>query len=632
MAKIKVDLSYTIIDGSEVVFTAPCNCSETDGLKVYYPDGSKEFTFKDAHGNALTGIGEAFAKGALVKVILDVTNSFAYIQNADTNSYIESTKATVPKSASGSVISVKDSIAAPLHGLTLYGKTTQITTTGKNLWSQGDVSVTGSVGYMSITLATPLPAGTYTLSAVVTSTDTDNNYCTVAFPDASSSGSNVNVQLYRGSRSSAIVVIGREATTMRFNAAGTIGTSSGDKATFKDIQIEVGEVATDYEPYTCGKASPNPDYPQELVTVGASGSVGVSVPGKNLFDYATHIANNCQSTIPVVAGKTLYRNGRAGSAAKWTLYDTTGNSLGTFSSLDFTATNPLVLPANASYIVTTDDNATVILDFYLGYDSNTDYEPYKGQTLTAQTPNGLPGVPILPELSNEATTHDCTDESGTKWCCDVIDYARGVRRNRIVFKVLDGTETWTKPSSNYHSCKLGEFGSIISGAQLSNRLPGVKTSNSVTTYGIYAVNSAGQDSACIFVRTEETTKMTITEFKAWLSEHPITVAYALATPIETPLSAEELAAFAALHTNKPETTVYNDAGAYMDVEYFATNAAVPMNYGRPHDSGKILAIDETGCVAKVVGTPAMVGITAGTIDITAGSSALATGAYYDVYE
>ena len=37
MAKIKVDLSYTIIDGCEIVFAAPCNCSEVDGLKVYYP-------------------------------------------------------------------------------------------------------------------------------------------------------------------------------------------------------------------------------------------------------------------------------------------------------------------------------------------------------------------------------------------------------------------------------------------------------------------------------------------------------------------------------------------------------------------------------------------------------------------
>lgn len=91
MPSIRVDLAYTIVDGSEAIFTAPCNCNEIDGLKVYYPDGEKEFAFKDAHGNALTGIGELFTEGALVKTILDVTNGFAYIQNADTNAYIEKT-------------------------------------------------------------------------------------------------------------------------------------------------------------------------------------------------------------------------------------------------------------------------------------------------------------------------------------------------------------------------------------------------------------------------------------------------------------------------------------------------------------------------------------------------------------
>lgn len=89
MPYIRVDTSCTIVDGFDVVFTAPCNCNEADGLKVYYPGGFKEFAFRDAHGNVLTGIGELFIKGALVKTVLDVTNGFAYIQNADTNAYLE---------------------------------------------------------------------------------------------------------------------------------------------------------------------------------------------------------------------------------------------------------------------------------------------------------------------------------------------------------------------------------------------------------------------------------------------------------------------------------------------------------------------------------------------------------------
>lgn len=89
MANIRVDTSYTIIDGSEIVFVAPCNCTAITGVKVYYPGGSKVFTFKDAHGNDLSGIGNLFSAGAYVKAILDTKNGHAYIQNADTNAYLE---------------------------------------------------------------------------------------------------------------------------------------------------------------------------------------------------------------------------------------------------------------------------------------------------------------------------------------------------------------------------------------------------------------------------------------------------------------------------------------------------------------------------------------------------------------
>ena len=39
------------------------------------------------------------------------------------------------------------------------------------------------------------------------------------------------------------------------------------------------------------------------------------------------------------------------------------------------------------------------------------------------------------------------------------------------------------------------------------------------------------------------------------------------TPVETPLSEEDLAAYADLHTHRDNTTVSNDAGAYMELEY-----------------------------------------------------------------
>ena len=85
MAKIKIVPGCPLCDGLSVMFKAPCNCNEVDGLLV---NGS-EFSFRDAHGNDLTGLGNLFNAGAVVKVMLDTVNRYAYIQNADTNSYIE---------------------------------------------------------------------------------------------------------------------------------------------------------------------------------------------------------------------------------------------------------------------------------------------------------------------------------------------------------------------------------------------------------------------------------------------------------------------------------------------------------------------------------------------------------------
>lgn len=94
MANIRVDVDYTIIDGSEIVFRSPVDCSAITGLIVYYiaSNGaavSKVFAFADAHGNNVGDIDHLFAEDVVVKVILDVTKGMAFVQNADTNAYLE---------------------------------------------------------------------------------------------------------------------------------------------------------------------------------------------------------------------------------------------------------------------------------------------------------------------------------------------------------------------------------------------------------------------------------------------------------------------------------------------------------------------------------------------------------------
>lgn len=100
MANIRVDVNYTIADGSEIVFRSPVDCTAVTGLRVYYPNAngvtvSKVFAFADAHGNNVGDIPHLFTENVVVKVILDVTNVMAFVQNADTNAYLENRFANI---------------------------------------------------------------------------------------------------------------------------------------------------------------------------------------------------------------------------------------------------------------------------------------------------------------------------------------------------------------------------------------------------------------------------------------------------------------------------------------------------------------------------------------------------------
>lgn len=100
MANIKVTLNESMKDGMTVKFKAPCDCSEVNGLTVRYliVDGdditehTQDFTLTDAQGNDLAGLGNLFAKDALVKVVLDTDKNHAYLVNSCNNSYVANHK------------------------------------------------------------------------------------------------------------------------------------------------------------------------------------------------------------------------------------------------------------------------------------------------------------------------------------------------------------------------------------------------------------------------------------------------------------------------------------------------------------------------------------------------------------
>lgn len=116
---------------------------------------------------------------------------------------------------------------------------------GKNLWKYGDVS---GVQRQQITLEKLLRAGTYTISSLVTSSDTDESSCLILF--RTKNGDDVSsILLNRNVRSSVVVNIPRDVEVIWFYGSTSNTLSANDTFTFKDIQIEYGETATDYEPY-----------------------------------------------------------------------------------------------------------------------------------------------------------------------------------------------------------------------------------------------------------------------------------------------------------------------------------------------------------------------------------------------
>ena len=185
----------------------------------------------------------------------------------------------------------------------------------------------------------------------------------------------------------------------------------------------------------------------------------------------------------------------------------------------------------------------------------TEYEPYKeAQSITMHTLNGLPGIPVT-------SGGNYTDENGQQWICDEVDFERWVYVHRVKQIVLNGSENWRTSSSKYLCLDLEDYA--------------VKGGNGHCSHLVFWFSYS---SDCIFATDKwiylgemasNRFGLNADTWKAFLSANNVELLYVLATPIETPLSETELAAYRALHTNKPNTTILNDSGAYMSVDYTA---------------------------------------------------------------
>lgn len=380
----------------------------------------------------------------------------------------------VVKTAAGKTIVLTDSLEAPFEDFHICGHTTQETTTGAQLWDEqntysGYVDAGGTIDiintannekyndFFNIQGITDL-----SFTMTVSATNTQQMWIGIGFYDADK----VFISRY-----SEYFGMGLAKITKTIDVPeGTVYIRASYRH-FEDglLMLNTGATALPWEPYTGGLPSPNPDYPQELVSAGDKGSIEVSV---------------------------------------------------------------------------TD-----------GADSS--------QTLTISTPNGLPGIPVT-------SGGNYTDENGWQWICDEVDFGRGVYVQRVWRESFDGSENWTE----YTTATREGFALNVLPENMNLRAGFCNQMVAHTVImgiegiwfgrgkkNLYVHNSAFYDASL-----EDNG---LANWKAHLAEHPLVVMTYLDIPIETPLSAEELAAYQELHTNYPTTVITNDEDCWMEVGYKA---------------------------------------------------------------
>lgn len=498
------------------------------------------------------------------------------------------------KEASGEVITVNDSAEQSLVGLKLYGKTTQVTTTGKNLLpypyahgSNTNAGITftinddGSVTASGTATAQArfifhlldagsrvyLPAGKYTFSgnpdpniSMAIYLYSDNTTSEFLMWKDISNGSTYTFELSEPAYYGAYCVISAGATV---------------NATVKPI-LEAGSAATSYEPYTGGIPSPNPDYPQPLVSPGDGGSIEVKAMGKNLWslgdiiatEYAIEISKGFENLVPNMQYTLTWK------------YSSNGTTDAQNAIIVYTDVGNIVIPNGTSFTITEAHFRTLQAIYaYFGSDASsgsmTDimlnegsvaipFEPYKdGGSLTVSTPNGLPGIPVT-------SGGNYTDANGQMWICDEIDLERGMYVERIGKKVVTAAEVISS-QYNYANVVYYAIAKQNNNANLNIALPlqGMcdKFANgTVPTWdSADGINRMLTHADYLHDWFGFAPGTTLEEAQNVMTG--MTVLYILSAPIETPLSEAELSAYRAMTSQKPNTTVYNDAGANMTVEY-----------------------------------------------------------------
>lgn len=330
--------------------------------------------------------------------------------------------------------------------------------------------------------------------------------------------------------------------------------------------------------------TPSPDNPVPIVSAGDGGSVAVKVTGKNLFPVIT---NANISTLNKPGGGVRY--GYVFHVPVGSSVTASGNAniymncfVGDFDikTQTYTQKAQLISEKGGTFATTLQSGWYVV---YLANDylstiliklndakvqieigtKATTYEPYREQLLTLPTPNGLPGIPVT-------SGGNYTDQNGQQWICDEVDLERGVKVQRVKSVDISSLDKsfWAFRNdidANVSATRYSNEAVIVdfrtSAPAMSNILP-AGVGNVVNTFRLVATP------LYLYQFNLDSSKFpTVESWVEYLEANTVLIIYAPATPIETPLTPAEIAAYKAITAYAPDTVVQASDGAGIKLDY-----------------------------------------------------------------
>lgn len=328
--------------------------------------------------------------------------------------------------------------------------------------------------------------------------------------------------------------------------------------------------------------APTPDSPVPIVSAGDGGSVAVKVTGKNLLYLkdrsgigrgVTITSKDGIISISGTATETGY------TAVEIPPFITPGvlilsSSIASPMAILVSETWDVVLSQNIAakmpdiatrlvFVIKqgqTYNLTGVKLQLELGSTATT-YSPYREQLLTLPTPDGLPGIPVT-------SGGNYTDSTGQQWVCDEVDLERGVKVQRVKSRRI--------LSSEVNDAILGANSCYIIEQNIARPANDRQIGHIMCTHleraSWSSVVDNGAQGICV-ISNRPYIGITIqgfksaNEYKDFIDKNEVGIAYQLATPIETPLTPAEIAAYKALTACGPDTVVQAGDGAGVKLGY-----------------------------------------------------------------